>query len=226
MSDLDGNSICLSRSLEALLRDHLDDTQKDLVFKRLDHHIKKYKALKERNPKRVAEYFQISMDQRLDQQMEKQKDLSAKISCKAGCHECCKQVVTITRDEAVLLREVIEDLGIQIDVNRLLKQVDANSRTWYQLEGKDRECVFLDEGGQCKVYNWRPLYCRKHLSLDEPALCNKEDSRHPRMYIDPEAEIIASAATSSTESGPMARLLLDEIESQASIGPSPEKTIR
>ena len=65
----------------------------------------------------------------------------------------------------------------------------------------------LGEDGQCRIYAFRPMSCRKAISIDDPEKCSKDNDEHPEMFVVPESEIVASAAMSAQESGSLAKLL-------------------
>jgi Fe-S-cluster containining protein len=93
--------------------------------------------------------------------------------------------------EAELLRAYATELRLAIDETRLRRQASATVETWEELAPDDRRCVFLGETGACRVYEHRPIACRKHFVMSPPITCL---DTHTWRWIAPLAEIIATAA--------------------------------
>lgn len=135
-------------------------------------------------------------------------------SCRRGCHHCCYIHVTTTKPEVARIVQAVEEKGIQIDMERLRRQADYGTPDeWSQLDPKHRACVFLDDDGDCRIYDVRPSTCRLHFSAGDPDLCNT--LIHPKGKITVAAtipaEIVYSAAMTVFDRGSLARLLLEEL---------------
>jgi hypothetical protein len=65
-----------------------------------------------------------------------------RLTCRAGCHDCCSDGLSVFAIEAAL---------IERHHGELLATGAAN---------EDGGCAFLDERGQCRVYEHRPYVCR------------------------------------------------------------------
>jgi Fe-S-cluster containining protein len=111
--------------------------------------------------------------------------------CKAKCSACCHYSVDITEDEAKLLAERATQLGI--DMTRLEKQSKVAGKDWMTLSFADRACVFLGPEGNCRVYDNRPMVCRKWYILGDPKDCLVPNHFGPILY-DLNSEILTSAA--------------------------------
>lgn len=79
-----------------------------------------------------------------------------RVACKVGCAYCCHQAVDISRLEA-------EYIGEKTGVNpaKLGVVVPRDPLTFSELT----PCTFLKKG-VCSIYEYRPLICRIHVSLD------------------------------------------------------------
>lgn len=66
----------------------------------------------------------------------------SRLKCKAGCHDCCSDALSVFAIEAAVIeRHHAELLATGI----------AN---------EDGGCAFLDERGECRIYEHRPYVCR------------------------------------------------------------------
>lgn len=102
------------------------------------------------------------------------------ISCTKGCSHCCRQVVTTTVVEALLIIDWINANPHRKNwyVTKILPNVkeqflyaqDAQTTCdkWFD---DMVPCVFLDEEGLCSIYEARPLMCRKMLVVTPPEYC-------------------------------------------------------
>ncbi|HVQ49767.1 MAG TPA: YkgJ family cysteine cluster protein [Mycobacterium sp.] len=135
------------------------------------------------------------------------------VPCRRGCSACCRQNVTITEPEGVLLLKFAEYAGVVIDWAKVERQAAAPGRgpkAWSTLPVEDRACVFLGDDGECRVYEHRPSGCRKYLVFTDAALCDVE--KHPGEQVgilfSLEAETVASASLVVFDNGPLPRMLL------------------
>ncbi|WP_447985035.1 YkgJ family cysteine cluster protein [Nitrospira sp. Nam74] len=135
-------------------------------------------------------------------------DQMALIRCRKGCSYCCEIYVGIMPIEGKLLLSVAAEQNIDIDYDRLRRQVGATTATWQKLAPADRRCVFLSQEGTCLVYEKRPLACRKHVVISEPNLCKPGSTSTPLILS--ELELITMAAYNEFSVGSMPEVLLKE----------------
>ncbi len=122
------------------------------------------------------------------------KDSGKAITCKAGCGACCRQLVPVTRTEAHLLRDLIEQLpeprqttvrerfaagkqrldasGMRDALERAEESPDrlALGREYFQL---GIACPFL-EAESCSIHADRPLTCREYLVTSPAEHCRAD----------------------------------------------------
>jgi len=125
------------------------------------------------------------------------------ISCKAGCSACCHQQIDITESEAILLASLIEN-GVKIDFKKLEEQAAFNGDEddWWRLPKEKNACIFLDENKNCKVYENRPLACRKYFVVSPPEVCGQVSMTgrvSVKVFAIPDAEVIYSALGSTKD---------------------------
>ena len=130
--------------------------------------------------------------------------------CKAGCSACCHTQVSVTQDEAQLLIDRIHS-GVKIDESRLNLQAQAgnNSEAYYKLSFQDRKCVFLNEKGECRVYDDRPSVCRTNAVLGSADQCNTNSAQQSLRLIRTEKAdmVIVAAFAFSEENGTLPYML-------------------
>ncbi len=91
------------------------------------------------------------------------------VSCKKGCHFCCRQNVSIYKDEAAVIAEYCQDNDISIPKARLEEQLKYG---WKEVAKAEAGwCIFL-KGGACSIYPVRPMGCRKYHVASPPELCD------------------------------------------------------
>jgi hypothetical protein len=115
---------------------------------------------------------------RMDEAIDRARPFS--VSCREGCSGCCHLRVEMTRDEAELLISRLERGEVALDRDRLKVQWEARDRAGEPAlrAGASTGCVFLGEDQRCRVYEIRPMACRRLLVRSLPELC-----------WDPEAEV-------------------------------------
>lgn len=156
--------------------------EKDSSFRKL---IKKMttKLSKISDPIKRARYVHDKIDHEIMALMANPavKDL---VQCKKGCSACCHSQVAITGEEADLLLKKLED-GVQIDLELLYKQSMAgnSSEEYFKLSYEERNCVFLDEEGLCKVFEDRPSVCRTNYVLSDPSQCEIKAGTSPSVQL-------------------------------------------
>lgn len=184
--------------------------QRQILIKKLQHYMHQYKKLrKKEGPAERALTFAVSMEKSLEEYKEKHEELAKEIQCKKGCKYCCRQYVLITEDEAELLLKYADTNNLFIDWDVLEGQREyPDAYDWIEMPENLRPCVFLSQDNACRVYEARPMFCRKYLSLDDPSACEISTTRNIRRFICPTAELISSAAINVAKSGSMSQMLL------------------
>ena len=120
-------------------------------------------------------------------------ETKSKISCRKGCAHCCHLFVSVSVREAVVIKGFCEDNNMPLDEDYLTTQSKYTPENYTTQE--KTACVFLNERNECKIYDVRPLACRKYFVITEPKLCNSKE--YPKGIIgkisDINAELMASA---------------------------------
>ncbi len=126
------------------------------------------------------------------------------ITCARGCTWCCNEVPTPVRGFELLeiYRQIQPRKGYRKVHERCAElagrfseelQRTSGGRSNVKSDGEafiaarlayleaNEPCAFLDRQLKtCTVYDVRPLACRMHFSLDEPAWCDPADPQQPR----------------------------------------------
>lgn len=86
------------------------------------------------------------------------------VQCRGpGCSACCRGIVPISVREAV-------DIAASLTFGQAqaVRAARVGVKTWAS------RCPLLTPEGACGVYERRPVACRLHLSMDDPARCEGE----------------------------------------------------
>lgn len=122
---------------------------------------------------------------------------ATKSCCKRGCNYCCyQQIEVLNIEESEIRRKIKQHLPaeqiqeITNDINLWLDFFDANTPKLSVISPEyvfsefsnacaenQIKCPFL-VGGECAIYDYRPLTCRIHMVLDDPEDCNINRLRH------------------------------------------------
>jgi hypothetical protein len=90
------------------------------------------------------------------------------VACRRGCSHCCHIAVSVPKQEAQLIGELIgrkpEPAPLRISFEHV---------SW----GYHNPCGFLRDG-ECSIYEHRPLACRVHYSVDTDDLMCRLDPPH------------------------------------------------
>jgi Fe-S-cluster containining protein len=115
-------------------------------------------------------------------------------TCTKGCSACCHFEVDITSDEAMLLAGLVGE-GVEVDRLRLAEQAKRKrgSPEWSKPFQKSNQCVFLGADQACRIYDFRPMSCRKHRVSSPPSDCAKGSDQPILLAL---AELAVSAALS------------------------------
>jgi Fe-S-cluster containining protein len=160
-----------------------------------ERHAQRFRAAASGDAPGLARSAHAALDEVLERDRTRSADSSA-IRCRKGCDHCCHGPVEIWPQEAALLLEAARAAGVNVDKARLERQSRHSVDTWHGQPAADRACVFLGEGGACKIYDSRPNACRKLLVVADPELC--DGAKHPpgsaERWFSWEAEMLEAAA--------------------------------
>lgn len=136
-------------------------------------------ALKRANQRLNQEILRLH--KRVDAHHAKDHDFGP-VSCAHGCSACCKQLVVAEISEAEYILErnpaaVARATAKLLEHARIAARLPGDlgdeagtargSDAYWQLA---MPCAFLEDG-LCSIYEDRPIPCRTHFVLSDPALC-------------------------------------------------------
>ncbi len=108
------------------------------------------------------------------------------ITCRRGCHHCCYLMPMVSLPEAAVIYDSIGQERFDSmkqkfeDELKLLKAVGFSSNKLFE---NKYACTFLT-GGQCSIYEDRPLTCRVHVVASDPKFCSPDDKTAGRLMLD------------------------------------------
>ena len=196
-----------SDSLHGMLQDTTPESFK-YIHGMIDMHIEQYASFRKEHTTNVAAYsYQKNTQDIIDKDVVDSPDIP---TCRAGCSFCCMTQAVVTEDEPKLLATCVKEDKIEIDMDKLKRQAEDRKAG---VELRDKPCIMLDDKGMCRVYEYRPINCRKLLVITEPELCDHE--KYPngevgRLVIT-EPEAISTALMTSIPSGNMSEMLYKEL---------------
>lgn len=194
----------------------LTPEQVEQVHKEIDFHMEQYTRLKEQHGGATvaANYGKNTSEIIKDTTDDKGRTTEENISCKKGCAFCCKMEVHITEDEADLLAAVIKDDGLEIDREKLAEQAKLEKDDWSGKTAEQKACVFLGENDECRIYEYRPINCRKLMVISDPILCDtiKFPNGMVHRYLSIQAEIISTAIMTCNKGGSLSKLLNERLK--------------
>ncbi len=132
-------------------------------------------------------------------------------SCASGCSACCRSFPKqISEDDADLLAAAVNEGRVEIDRAELERQAGA--------AGGAAPCLFLSADNKCRVYDIRPVVCRKYHVTSPRENC-ETDGAQVNPQIDLMPELIASASLSLPDNGIgfMAAMLNDRVKSAETV---------
>lgn len=144
-------------------------------------------------------------------QSEINKEDHSKVKCSKGCGFCCMVKVKITQDEAKLLIKHAKENNIEINKDSLEVQANNDGKKYFNLPNHQRRCQFMAEDNSCKVYDVRPMSCRKYHVITEPKLCDTYGVNNIGALINLNNEAIVSGIFNAVEAGYMPNMLLKEL---------------
>lgn len=99
--------------------------------------------------------------------------ISTLAACKKGCSHCCHIAVTVNDAEAEVIRQATGITPVQPATNHKLDSRDDFAQRLPL--GYGNPCPFL-KGGECSIYEARPMACRTHFNFDiDNELCKLHD---------------------------------------------------
>ena len=198
---------CYPQNLEKIrsLIDHWRDTYTDI---RTSHNVEScvFKFM-EMVDKEVKDHLKL-----------KRKDIKMHggIKCEKRCYYCCEQVVYVSLDEAKMINSVSKHYNEQLDWNMIERQSRIPEGDWNNQQRSDWPCVLLAKDKTCKLYKYRPLICRTHMSVLHPSKCNIETGKNKLQIIAlPTTEAITSGlwnAVNDVASLPKQLMKIKEVE--------------
>lgn len=117
-------------------------------------------------------------------------------TCGPKCAACCTIRVTLTGSEADALVDYMRERDIKIDRD-LVKLHSEKVKTdddHIKLPWEKRVCPLLGEDKNCRVYDVRPLVCRKFMVASPPWMCDMRKSDSVAFIMDPATEGAVAAA--------------------------------
>lgn len=169
---------------------------------------KDYQTLLQKfKPEQVARCLFENVDKQLNKFIENYREQDL-ISCKSGCFHCCHYQVEITFEEALVLANYVLEEKVVIDQELLEIQSKIPDSNWYEYPEELRKCVFVGEKGECRVYEDRPMACRKHNVVSSAEFCQGSPGPLIDGITTPIIEAFVSGAISaSSESGFLPKML-------------------
>jgi hypothetical protein len=137
-----------------------------------------------------------------------------KATCTKGCSGCCHYEVEITKDEADALALVVRG-GCAVDATRLQNQAARQRRgpEWNDVLNPSNRCVFLGSDGACRVYESRPMACRRALVTSPAEACSMPGQ--PVVPIEnflAEILVAASLSLEGSSHGSLSKMLLASLQ--------------
>lgn len=100
--------------------------------------------------------------------------MEPKVPCKRGCDHCCYIAIRVTNPEAKVALDYAKLKGLEIDKARLKQQflLGQDDESFMRMDHPQRRCVFLQNNGDCGIYEKRPLACRTYAVVSDPSECS------------------------------------------------------
>lgn len=199
----------LTRSLKKFILDYEGQLASEVFEQFLESlHEELGKASRELMQSAAGGLRAMRLQEMVDAEIAEGADIE--VSCFKGCSACCHMEVEVTSHEADVLKHLVED-GMSIDRSRLQQQSQRNLQDPVWREGMRNEinkCVFLNHQGECRIYENRPVMCRRHSVTSPAEFCENIESKIVIRYF-PKVDLLISAANEDpdVEIGPLAKML-------------------
>lgn len=197
-----------SSSLILILKQAIDDQKFcAAIFEAIEGHMAIFKA--HAGHVHLCREVYIQIDRLID------REKPPEVSCRAGCAFCCAQFVAVSRTEATHLYGVAKAKGIVLDREHLARQSVTKEEDWHRLPMASQPCVFLDTATrQCRVYEERPLACRKYFVVGDPKMCdiNTNRTQLQPVWYQLDAELMSTAWMTVDGCESLSTLLLQEMD--------------
>lgn len=108
-------------------------------------------------------------------------DTMKQVKCTKGCAHCCKIPVDVSLSEAEYILNFCKQNNIPIDVEYLKHKAQLIKED--HMFSKYRNCMFLAEDESCKIYEARPISCRKYLVMTDPIFCDYSKDKAQVQYL-------------------------------------------
>ena len=119
-----------------------------------------YKALGETAPKPPTTLDLLRLDADALSRFVFQRSTSKPTCAGPGCNGCCRGTVPVS------VREAKDIAGaLTFEQGQAVRAARMKPRTWIS------RCPLLTTGGVCGIYDRRPVACRLHHSIEDPARC-------------------------------------------------------
>lgn len=144
--------------------------KEEATYRKLLKYISK-KLDKVTDPIKRSEYVHKKINEEITN-LFKDKSVEKLTQCKKGCSACCHSQVAVTEDEAIQLVKIIEN-GQVVNWTRLWVQakVGNDMKNFMKLSYDLKACIFLDQQGECSIYEDRPSVCRTNYVVSDPEDC-------------------------------------------------------
>ena len=181
------------------------------VHKEIDFHIEQYEKMRrERGGPATANNCLRNLQELIIEGLTTK--IGRTVTCSTGCSFCCNVEVHITEDEAELLASVLKDRKIEINQEKLNMQAGITDGTWLDRTCDDLTCIFLDENDECKIYQYRPMNCRKLMVTSDPQLCDiKYRNEMVHRFLEIHIKIITTAIMTCTKYGTLPKMLKEKL---------------
>jgi len=139
-----------------------------------------------------------------------------KVSCGFGCSACCHRMIYVSKDEGELYFNLLEELEggsiSDVSMDRLeaqAKYTPEEEVEYQNLPKQKNQCVFLDPSNQsCRIYQHRPLACRRLQVTSDPLFCSPrttrlDDSEIPVNLYLPLTETLATSSYNLDNENPL-----------------------
>ena len=196
--------VCLTPAMKQIM-DNASEEDRELMARQLSHLIKSGKDV---GPRVILSMLRKHVDAFV-------KHLSTQpdVACRRGCHHCCKIHVTASEPECEEIVKFCVDNNVTLDKEYLSLLADLTEATW-----GNKRCPFLSLEGECKVYEVRPIACRKYHVQGTPETSGKCDQSQgtqmvPSIYSE-HLEAMVSAYWTITASENMSKAMLSVLDKQ------------